>query len=130
MTPTHRVRAAQFALRWAQFSLVFGGVLLAQRSRDADSAAAAAGCALCSTILMIPLVLFVLNIALLIWVARDAKDRGMDNAVLWMVLVLFTSVIGLVIYIASRPQGTLVRCAHCNNQRLPASARCPHCGNP
>jgi hypothetical protein len=77
----------------------------------------------------IPLVILILNIALLVWVARDAKARGMDNAVMWMVLVMFTSVLGLIIYLFSRPQGDLSRCGHCNNMRLQASARCPHCGN-
>jgi len=70
-----------------------------------------------------------LNIALLVWVARDAKSRGMDSAVLWMILVMVTGVIGLVIYLFSRPQGDLVKCIHCGNGRLQASAKCPHCGN-
>ena len=78
---------------------------------------------------MIPIIVLALNIALLVWVARDAKSRGMDSAALWMILVMCTSFIGLVIYIFSRPQGALVQCAHCNNNRLEASAKCPHCGN-
>ena len=31
-----------------------------------------------------------LHIALLIWVAGDAKSRGMENAVVWMILVMLT----------------------------------------
>ncbi len=93
-----------------------------------DNASAAAGCAACSTILMIPVVLVVLDIALLVWVARDAKARGMDSAVLWMLLVFFTSFIGLVIYLLSRPQGNVIPCANCGNKRLQASVKCPHCG--
>ena len=73
--------------------------------------------------------IFVVNIALLVWVARDAKSRGMDSSVLWMALVMFTSVIGLVIYLLARPQGPLIQCQSCKNHRLLASARCPHCGN-
>lgn len=107
-------------------SLPFRSVAFAQQN---DGAAAAAGCALCSTMILIPIVLFILNIALLIWVARDAKSRGMDSSVLWMVLVMFLSVIGLIIYVSSRPQGNLIQCASCNNKRLQASAKCPHCGN-
>ncbi len=84
---------------------------------------------MCSTFLAIPIIIFVLNIALLVWVARDAKARGMDSAVLWMILVMFTSVIGLLIYIFSRPQGNLIRCANCGNNRLQASVKCPHCGS-
>ncbi|HEX7516049.1 MAG TPA: PLD nuclease N-terminal domain-containing protein [Chthoniobacterales bacterium] len=71
-----------------------------------------------------------LSIALLVWVARDAKNRGMDNSVMWMILVFFTSFIGLIIYIFSRPQGNLVACPSCKNKRLEVSAKCPHCGNP
>ena len=70
-----------------------------------------------------------LNIALLVWVARDAKARGLDNSVLWMILVMITGPIGFVIYLFSRPKGELVACASCGNRRLAASARCPHCGN-
>ena len=72
---------------------------------------------------------FVLNIVLLVWVARDAKARGMDSSVLWMILVMFTGLIGLVIYIFARPQGNLVPCQQCQNKRLEAAVKCPHCGN-
>lgn len=100
------------------------------QGRRGDEQAACAACAALSGIgLLIPVVIFALNIALLVWVARDAKSRGMDSSVLWMFLVMFTSVIGLLIYILSRPQGNLVQCQHCNNNRLQASAKCPHCGN-
>ena len=103
------------------------------QQRRPGAAEEAAGCAACGTcggmMIFVPILFFALNIALLVWVARDAKSRGMDSSVLWMILVMFTSVIGLVIYILSRPQGELTQCDHCNNKRLIASARCPHCGN-
>jgi len=70
-----------------------------------------------------------LNIALLVWVARDAKSRGMDSSVLWMFLVMFTGLIGLVIYFFSRPKGNLIQCTSCKGKRLETSAKCPHCGN-
>lgn len=114
--------------------LLTGSLLLvstavwAQRN-EPSGAAAATGCALCGTLIFIPIAIFVLNIALLVWVARDAKARGMDSAVIWMILVMFTSVIGLIIYTFSRPQGNLIQCPQCNNKRLQASAKCPHCGN-
>jgi FtsH-binding integral membrane protein len=88
-----------------------------------------AGCALCGSLMFIPIAIVVLDIAMLVWVARDAKARGMDSAVIWMILVMFTSVLGLILYIFSRPQGNLIRCPSCGNQRLQASAKCPHCGN-
>jgi hypothetical protein len=111
------------------------GVALAQRPRRPDDdAAACAACGSCGlgigVLIAIVVGVIALNIALLVWVARDAKSRGMDSAVLWMVLVMFTSLPGLVIYIFSRPQGELMQCQSCGNKRLQASAKCPHCGNP
>lgn len=109
-------------------------VALAQRGpQPGDDAAACAACGSCGAgigvLIFVPIAIIALNIALLVWVARDAKSRGMDSAVIWMVLVMFTSVIGLIIYIFSRPQGNLVQCQSCGNKRLEASAKCPHCGN-
>jgi uncharacterized membrane protein YhaH (DUF805 family) len=114
--------------------LIIGGLVLAQNQREPGAPETCAGCGVCGgsmvVIVLIPIAILVLNIALLIWVARDAKSRGMDNAVMWMILVMFTSVLGLVIYLFSRPQGDLVQCPNCKNNRLQASATCPHCGNP
>jgi len=81
----------------------------------------------CSCV-FIPMVLLALSIALLVWVARDAKARGMDSAALWMLLVFFLNLLGLVIYLLSRPQGNTVPCSNCGNKRLQASVKCPHCG--
>lgn len=131
MSLRHVLRLSAFLLMTAMLSPWLGATLAAQgQPSDAESAAACASCAGCGGImLVVPLVVFALNIALLVWVARDAKSRGMDSSVLWMILVMFTSVIGLLIYMFSRPQGTLARCPHCGNGRLQASAKCPHCGN-
>jgi hypothetical protein len=113
--------------------LFFGTVssLLAQANNDVGQAAAgAAGCAACGGgFLIIIIAVIALNIALLVWVARDAKNRGMDSPVLWMILVMFTGLIGLLIYIFSRPQGNLIQCTNCKGKRLQTSAKCPHCGN-
>lgn len=72
---------------------------------------------------------FALNVAMLVWVARDAKSRGMDSAVIWMLLCFFTGFIGFFLYLFSRPQGKMKNCASCGNKRLDASAKCPTCGN-
>jgi hypothetical protein len=111
------------------FTLLFAGAAsaLAQRT-NAGPAGQLAGCGCCGTFIAIPIVFFVLSIALLVWVARDAKARGMDSAVLWMLLVFFLNLVGLVIYIFARPQGDLVACPNCGNKRLQASVKCPHCG--
>src|ERR1019366_4926957 len=74
--------------------------------RNDGSPAAACGCLGFFGFFIIALI--ALNIALLIWVARDAKSRGMDSAVLWMILVMFTGIISLLIYLFSRPQGNVI----------------------
>lgn len=106
---------------------------IARQQQQAEEAVAA-GCAVCggSIVFMVvaAVVLIVLNIALLIWVARDAKNRSMDSSVLWMFLVMFAGPIGFIIYIFSRSQGQLTQCPSCNGKRLQASAKCPHCQNP
>ncbi len=96
-------------------------------SDDAAGGLAACGCA--SFVIFLILGFIALNIALLVWVARDAKNRSMDTPVLWMVVVILTGFIGLIIYILARPQGNLVPCPHCGNKRMQVSAKCPHCGN-
>lgn len=111
-------------------NIVLPTMLLAQESLTDEEAAACAACAgLGGFAVFIFVAAIVLNIALLVWVARDSKSRGMDSSVLWMILVMFTGLIGLIIYIFARPQGNLVQCSQCNNKRLGASAKCPHCGN-
>lgn len=83
----------------------------------------------CGGFLFIIIAIFVLNIALLVWVAKDAKNRGMGTPVGWVFLILFTSIIGLIIYLFSRPSGELVYCEVCKNKRLKVANVCPHCGN-
>src|SRR5262249_6929635 len=94
-----------------------------------DAAGGLAACGCMGFFGIIAIGIIALNIALLVWVARDAKNRGMDSPVLWLILVLFNGIIGLIIYILSRPQGNLIPCPHCQNKRLQVSAKCPHCGN-
>ena len=97
---------------------------------SADDTAACGGC-LAATGFLFALVIgsLALGIALLVWVAKDAKNRGVDSPILWMILVLFTHVLGLVIYLLSRPGGNLVQCEHCRNLKLQYARVCPHCGN-
>lgn len=111
----------------AQHAAPSWALLLWQRDDDAAAGAAACGCLGFVGVIIIGVL--ALNIALLVWVARDAKARGMDNSVLWMILVMLTGLLGFIIYILSRPKGAKVPCPHCGNKRLEASAKCPHCGN-
>lgn len=118
----------------ALISLLHAVSVLAQsdaiKPDDIEACAACGACGLMgSFIFVIPIAVLVLHIFILVWVARDAKARDADNIALWLVLVVFAGIIGLIVYLLSRPQGNLVQCQHCQNKRLQASARCPHCGN-
>ena len=43
-------------------------------------------------------------IFLVVYVYRDAKARGMDNAVLLTILTAFTGLLGFIIYLLMRPK--------------------------
>jgi hypothetical protein len=113
-------------------ALALAGTAPCLAFQNDDAAANAAGCAACGGVagfaVLLVVGLVVLNIALLVWVARDAKARGMDSAILWMLLVFFLGLIGLVIYLFARPQGNMVQCPNCGNKKLQVSVKCPHCG--
>jgi len=93
---------------------------------EAEGIFAFTGC--CATCLAVVVGWIVLNIMLLIWVASDAKARGMSGAA-WLFLIFLFGPLPLIIYIFARPQGRIVRCPTCSNKRLAVSAVCPHCGN-
>ena len=61
-----------------------------------SDAEAAASCAACGGFFFFIIIAgVVINILILVWVARDAKERGMYGAIIWMLLVFFTGLIGL-----------------------------------
>lgn len=101
------------------------------RNPDADAAACATCCGGTMLMIVVPIVLAIVmlavNVAILFWVAKDAKSRGMDGA-MWIFLILFTGVLGLAIYLFSRTQGLLTQCENCGNNRLEVAVKCPHCG--
>jgi hypothetical protein len=91
-------------------------------------------CAACGGGMMI-LLLFVLlviglKVFMAVWVARDAKNRGVTDVALWVLLVIFLNLIGLIIYLCSRPAGDLMECLHCRGKRLRILPICPHCRRP
>jgi hypothetical protein len=103
--------------------------LLAQDSTP-DNAGAAGAIAGMGCSCIVGLVCLAIWIALAVWVYKDAKSRGMDNAMLLTIVTAITGVLGLIIYLLMRPKGNLVACPSCQKKRLEGSAKCPHCGNP
>jgi hypothetical protein len=105
--------------------------LLAQDSSPSDNAAGAAGALIGGTCGCIGGLLgLAIWIFLVVFVYKDAKARGMDNAVLLTVVTALTGLLGVIIYLLMRPKGNLVPCPHCGKKRLEGSAKCPHCGQP
>ena len=88
--------------------LMFPLVLLAQdatespAATDAENMAGALAALGCSVIPC--LIGLAIQIALAVWVYKDAKKRGMENAVLLTVVTALTGLIGLLIYLLMRPK--------------------------
>ena len=77
----------------------------ATESPASDDAANAAGALAALGCGIIPCIIGVaIQIALAIWVYKDATKRGMENAVLLTVVTALTGLIGLLIYLLMRPK--------------------------
>ncbi|MBN2091599.1 zinc ribbon domain-containing protein [candidate division KSB1 bacterium] len=82
-----------------------------------------------------PLILVVIWIAIVVWVYRDAENRGMSG-VLWALLVFFGNIVALIIYLIIRNDagGTRIQfenrriCSGCGQSIAQSYAFCPHCG--
>jgi hypothetical protein len=62
------------------------------------------------------------------WVYVDARDRGMRRAPLFAFLTVLSSLVGLVVYLISRPEDArTLACPGCAHE-LNGGAFCPHCG--
>jgi Na+/H+-dicarboxylate symporter len=71
---------------------------------------------------IIPLIIFIIWIILAIWVYKDAQKRGSSGA-LWLIIVIFTGIIGLIIWLVVRPP--------IGGETAAESKRmCPNCGRP
>ena len=111
--------------------LVFAATNLLAQDTDANNTAGTAGALIGGTCGCIGgLIGLAIWIFLVVYVYKDAKARGMDNAVLLTIVTAVTGLLGLIIYLLMRPKGNLVPCPSCQKKRLEGSAKCPHCGNP
>jgi hypothetical protein len=73
-------------------------------------------------------------IFVLIWIYRDAEDRGMNGA-LWTLLVLVGSVVALIVYLLVRNEAITsgvttpanINCPNCRKSIRADFTYCPHC---
>ncbi len=106
---------------------------LAQSGDGGGEACGALGCGVFA-IFYILIILVVLGgaVALIVFVIRfikkDATSRGMPNAdsIKWLGLL---GLLGLLIYLLQRPQGNVLPCPSCGQNRMQGLPTCPHCGN-
>jgi len=111
----------------------FANVAFAQG--DAGGAGAACGVMACGMFMYIFVLVAILAafVGLIVFVYRyiksDATARGMPNAssMAWLGLL---GLMGLLIYVLTRPQGNIAPCPNCGKKRMQGLAQCPHCGNP
>jgi hypothetical protein len=62
------------------------------------------------------------------WVYVDARERGVRRAPLFAFLAVLSSLVGLVVYLISRPDdGKTLACPGCGRE-VNGGAFCPHCG--
>jgi hypothetical protein len=89
--------------------IFFGvGNLLAQDSSPADEAVARTAGLIGGTCGCIGgLIGLAIWIFLVVYVYRDAKARGMENAVLLTILTAFTGILGFIIYLVMRPKNKI-----------------------
>jgi len=82
---------------------------------------------------LIPIIMLIIGIIIAIWVYKDAEKRGSSGA-LWLIIVILTSIIGLIIWLVVRPpiggekgKGSNRNCPNCG-RGIPEDARvCPYC---
>lgn len=70
-----------------------------------------------------------------IWVYNDAKKRERELPLLWAIAVFFVWILFFPIYLATRPDKTLIikkqpeLCPHCGKYYEPPVKFCPNCGH-
>lgn len=77
------------------------------------------------SIFLLIVALLIVGVLICVWVYRDANKRGMDGA-LWLIIVIFMHIIGLIIYLIVRKPETVPRTA----VSITTAKYCIYCGNP
>lgn len=69
---------------------------------EGDEKFSGAVCWLGSALCLVPVMLFVVSLAIAIWMYKDAERRG-KNGELWLIIELLLPIIGLIIWLVVRP---------------------------
>ena len=112
-------------------SLMISSIASAADSWNPNNAAF--GLSVAALVIFCVVIWLVIAILIAIWVYRDAEKRG-ESGVLWLIIVILTSIIGLIIWLVVRPPiggkkpESERRCPNCGRP-IPMDARvCPYCG--
>jgi H+/Cl- antiporter ClcA len=72
------------------------------------------------------LLFFLIWIGVSIWVYKDAKKRGEDSPIIWLLVTLFGGLVGLIVWLVVRPPigGSQISSYHSYNR----NRFCPICG--
>ena len=123
--------------RLSLFLLIFAvssTLVFAQSDEDA-AAGAACGIMACGMLFYFLIIAVMIGISVTIivlifkFIKKDALARGMPNATAmpWLALA---GLMGLLIYVLIRPQGNVMPCPACGQQRMQGLQTCPHCARP
>ena len=93
-----------------------------------------AACGAIGIILVVYLVILLVILAIAVtviiiifkYIKKDATARGDNPSKAWFALL---GLLGLLIYVLTRPQGNVMPCPSCGQGRMQGLPRCPHCGN-
>lgn len=93
-----------------------------------------AACGAIGLILVVYLVILLFILAIIVvvtviifkFIKKDAIARGDNPSKAWFALL---GLLGLLIYVLTRPQGNVMPCPSCGKSRMQGLPRCPSCGN-
>jgi len=77
--------------------------------------------------ILINVFIIITHVFLCLWVYRDAKNRCVDAA-LWTVIVVLTSIIGMILYFVVGRKQHRTKCPSCFQGVDPNLPYCPACG--
>ncbi|CDZ74474.1 putative membrane protein [Peptoniphilus sp. ING2-D1G] len=75
-----------------------------------------------------PIIVFLVNLAMLVWIYRDAKNYN-TYPILWVLAaVILNFPLGLILYLLYGRKDPKVVCRHCHNKQSSDLEYCANCG--